>query len=156
MNINATFFAELLAFCIFVFITYRYIWPSMANLLEERRQEIADGLEAASQSQRKLEEASEESIKIVNEAKTEASTLISQAGSRADQVVEEAKDQATDEAKKIKDAASADIEQSTNRAKEGLKDEVAALVLAGAQKILDKEIDEESNKEIIDSLIKEI
>ena len=53
MNINATFFAELLAFCIFVFITYRYIWPSMENLLEDRRKEISDGLEAASQSQRK-------------------------------------------------------------------------------------------------------
>ena len=65
MNINATFFAELLAFCIFVFITYRYIWPSMENLLEDRRKEISDGLEAASQSQRKLEEANKESATIL-------------------------------------------------------------------------------------------
>ena len=79
MNINATFFAELLAFCIFVFITYRYIWPSMENLLEDRRKEISDGLEAASQSQRKLEEANKESATILDEAKAEASSLINQA-----------------------------------------------------------------------------
>ena len=83
MNINATFFAELLAFCIFVFITYRYIWPSMENLLEDRRKEISDGLEAASQSQRKLEEANKESAMIIDEAKAEASSLINQANSRA-------------------------------------------------------------------------
>ena len=124
MNINATFFAELLAFCIFVFITYRYIWPSMENLLEDRRKEISDGLD--------------------------------QANSRADQIVDEAKEQAAEEAKKIKLSAEADIEQSANKAKDGLRDEVAALVIAGAQKILDKEINAKANKDIIDSLIKKI
>ena len=156
MNINATFFAELLAFCIFVFITYRYIWPSMANLLEDRRKEISDGLEAASQSQRKLEEANKESTVILDGAKVEASSLINQANSRADQIVDEAKDQAVEEAKKIKLSAEADIEQSANKAKDGLRDEVAALVIAGAQKILDKEINAKANKDIIDSLIKKI
>ena len=156
MNINATFFAELLAFCIFVFITYRYIWPSMENLLEDRRKEISDGLEAASQSQRKLEEANKESATILDGAKTEASSLINQANARADQIVDEAKEQAVEEAKKIKLSAEADIEQSANKAKDGLRDEVAALVIAGAQKILDKEINAKANKDIIDSLIKKI
>ena len=100
MNINATFFAELLAFCIFVFITYRYIWPSMENLLEDRRKEISDGLEAASESRRKLEEANKESATILDGAKAEASSLINQANSRADQIVDEAKEQAVEEAKK--------------------------------------------------------
>ncbi len=157
MNINATFFAELLAFCIFVFITYRYIWPSMENLLEDRRKEISDGLEAASHpSQRKLEEANKESATILDGAKAEASSLINQANSRADQIVDEAKEQAVEEAKKIKLSAEADIEQSANKAKDGLRDEVAALVIAGAQKILDKEINAKANKDIIDSLIKKI
>ena len=156
MNINATFFAERLAFCIFVFITYRYIWPSMENLLEDRRKEISDGLEAASQSQRKLEEANKESATILDGAKAEASSLINQANSIADQIVDEAKEQAAEEAKKIKLSAEADIEQSANKAKDGLRDEVAALVIAGAQKILDKEINAKANKDIIDSLIKKI
>ena len=156
MNINATFFAELLAFCIFVFITYRYIWPSMENLLEDRRKEISDGLEAASQSQRKLEEANTESSKILDEAKAEASNLINQAGSRGDQILDEAKNQAVEEQKKIKASAEADIEQNINKAKEGLRQEVSALVLAGAEQILNKEVDEKANKEIVEKLIKEL
>jgi F-type H+-transporting ATPase subunit b len=156
MNINATFFAELLAFCIFVFITYRYIWPSMENLLEDRRKEISDGLEAASQSQRKLEEANTESSKILDEAKAEASNLINQAGSRGDQIIDEAKNQAVEEQKKIKASAEADIEQNINKAKEGLRQEVSALVIAGAEQILNKEVDEKANKEIVEKLIKEL
>ena len=156
MNINATFFAELLAFCIFVFITYRYIWSSMENLLEDRRKEISDGLEAASQSQRKLEEANTESSKILDEAKAEASNLINQAGSRGDQILDEAKNQAVEEQKKIKASAEADIEQNINKAKEGLRQEVSALVIAGAEQILNKEVDEKANKEIVEKLIKEL
>ena len=156
MNINATFFAELLAFCIFVFITYRYIWPSMENLLEDRRKEISDGLEAASQSQRKLEEANTESSKILDGAKAEASNLINQAGSRGDQILDEAKNQAVEEQKKIKASAEADIEQNINKAKEGLRQEVSALVIAGAEQILNKEVDEKANKEIVEKLIKEL
>ena len=156
MNINATFFAELLAFCIFVFITYRYIWPSMENLLEDRRKEISDGLEAASQSKRKLEEANTESSKILDEAKAEASNLINQAGSRGDQILDEAKNQAVEEQKKIKASAEADIEQNINKAKEGLRQEVSALVIAGAEQILNKEVDEKANKEIVEKLIKEL
>lgn len=128
----------------------------MENLLEDRRKEISDGLEAASQSQRKLEEANTESSKILDEAKTEASNLINQAGSRGDQIIDEAKNQAVEEQKKIKASAEADIEQNINKAKEGLKQEVSALVIAGAEQILNKEVDEKANKEIVEKLIKEL
>ena len=123
MNVNATFFAELLAFSIFIFITYRYLWPSFSSILDSRREEISKGLEAASESQKKLEEA---------------------------------KTQATEEQLKIKSATEADIEQNVTKAKENLKQEVSSLVLAGAAKILEKEVDAESNKQIIDDLIKEL
>ena len=156
MNVNATFFAELIAFCLFIFITYRYLWPSFSNILEARQEEISEGLEAASQSLRKLEEANEESRKLVEDAKSEASSLIAQAGTRGDQIVDEAKTQAIEEQKKIKDSAEADIEQNITKAKEGLREEVAALVIAGAEQILNKEVDESSNKDIVDALIKEL
>ena len=156
MNVNATFFAELIAFCIFIFITYRYLWPSFSSLLDARQEEIAGGIEAASQSQRKLEEANEESRKLIEDAKSEASNLINLAGTRGDQIVDEAKNQATEEQKKIKASAEADIEPNLTKAKEGLIQEVAALVISGAEKILNKEVDEKSNKEIVDALIKEL
>ena len=82
MNVNATFFAELLAFSIFIFITYRYLWPSFSSILDARQEEISKGLEAASQSQRRLEEAEDQSKKMIEDAKSEASTLINQAGTR--------------------------------------------------------------------------
>ena len=82
--------------------------------------------------------------------------MINQAGIRADQIVDEAKIQAGDEAKKIKESAESDIQQSANKAKDVLRDDVAALVLAGAGKILNKEIDEKANKQIVDDLIKEL
>ena len=69
MNVNATFFAELLAFSIFIFITYRYLWPSFSSILDERRDEISKGLEAASESQKKLEEAQDQSRKMIEDAK---------------------------------------------------------------------------------------
>ena len=156
MNVNATFFAELLAFSIFIFITYRYLWPSFSSILDERRDEISKGLEAASESQKKLEAAQDQSRKIIEDAKSEASTLLNQAGTRGDQIVEEAQTQATEEQQKIKLAAEADIEQNVSKAKETLKQEVSSLVLAGATKILEKEVNAESNKEIIDDLIKEL
>ena len=156
MNVNATFFAELLAFSIFIFITYRYLWPSFSSILDARQEEISKGLEDASQSQRTLEEAEDQSKKMIEDAKSEASTLINQAGTRGDQIVEEAKTQASEEQQKIKTAAEADIEQNVSKAKENLKQEVSALVIAGASKILEKEVDEKSNKEIIDELIKEL
>ena len=124
--------------------------------MEDRRKEISDGLEAASQSQRKLEEANTESSKILDEAKAEASNLINQAGSRGDQILDEAKNQAVEEQKKIKASAEADIEQNINKAKEGLRQEVSALVIAGAEQILNKEVDEKANKEIVEKLIKEL
>ena len=87
MNVNATFFAELLAFSIFIFITYRYLWPSFSSILDERRDEISKGLEAASESQKKLEDAQDQSRKMIEDAKSEASTLINLAGTRGDQIV---------------------------------------------------------------------
>ena len=78
MNVNATFFAELLAFSIFIFITYRYLWPSFSSILDSRREEISKGLEAASESQKKLEEAEDASRKMIEDAKNEASSLINQ------------------------------------------------------------------------------
>ena len=96
------------------------------------------------------------SRKMIEDAKNEASSLINQAGSRGDQIVEEAKTQAIEEQLKIKSATEADIEQNVTKAKENLKQEVSSLVLAGAAKILEKEVDAESNKQIIDDLIKEL
>ena len=156
MNFNFTLIGQLLAFILFVWFCMRYIWPPMLRILEEREKEIADGLNAASEGKRELEEASVKKKEILKDAKEEAAELINQAGQRANQLVEDAKTNAQKEAEKIKVSAQNDLEQSTKRAREELRSEVATLAVAGAEKILNSEIDEKKNSELIDELTKEL
>ena len=156
MNFNFTLVGQLLAFILFVWFCMKYVWPPMLKILEEREKEIADGLNAASEGRRELEEANARKEEILGEAKKEAADLVSQANQRANQLVEEAKTSAQEEAEKIKVSAQNDIEQSTKRAREELRSEVATLAVAGAEKILNSEIDEKKNSELIDELTKEL
>ena len=156
MNFNFTLIGQLLAFILFVWFCMRYIWPPMLRILEEREKEIADGLNAASEGKRELEEASVKKKEILKDAKEEAAELINRAGQRANQLVEDAKTSAQKEAEKIKVSAQNDLEQSTKRAREELRSEVAILAVAGAEKILNSEIDEKKNSELIDELTKEL
>ena len=156
MNFNFTLVGQLLAFILFVWFCMKYVWPPMLKILEEREKEIADGLNAASEGRRELEEANARREEILGEAKKEAADLVGQANQRANQLVEEAKTSAQEEAEKIKVSAQNDIEQSTKRAREELRSEVATLAVAGAEKILNSEIDEKKNSELIDELTKEL
>ena len=156
MNFNFTLVGQLLAFILFVWFCMKYVWPPMLKILEEREKEIADGLNAASEGRRELEEANARKEEILGEAKKEAADLVGQANQRANQLVEEAKTIAQEEAEKIKVSAQNDIEQSAKRAREELRSEVATLAVAGAEKILNSEIDEKKNSELIDELTKEL
>ena len=156
MNFNFTLVGQLLAFILFVWFCMKYVWPPMLKILEEREKEIADGLNAASEGRRELEEANARKEEILGEAKKEAADLVGQANQRANQLVEEAKTNAQEEAEKIKVSAQNDIAQSAKRAREELRSEVAALAVAGAEKILNSEIDEKKNSELIEELTKEL
>jgi len=155
MNFNFTLIGQLLAI-LFVWFCMRYVWPPMLQILEEREKEVADGLEAASRGKRELEEANTQRVAIVDEAKKEAADLVGQAGQRANQMVEDAKSQAQEEADRIKTSAKADLEQAAKKAREEIRSEVSALVVAGAEKILGSEIDQEKNAEIIEEISKEL
>ena len=156
MNINATFFAELLAFCIFVFITYRYIWPSMENLLEDRRKEISDGLEAAKKADDSLEEAKLAFDKELNQAKAEAADILDKANARASQIVSDAASKAEAEAEKILTSASTTIENETNKAKEELRQQMSDIIIDTTQKILGDEISKEKHEEILKKAAEEL
>ena len=156
MNFNFTLIGQLLAFVLFVWFCMKYIWPPMIKALEDREKEISDGLDAASRGKRELEEAETKKVEILNEAKNSAAELVNQANQRASQLVEDAKTAAQEEAERIKISAQSDIEQSTKRAKEELRSEVASLVVAGAEKILKAEIDEKKNSDLLDEIVKEL
>ena len=156
MNFNYTLIGQLLAFILFVWFCMKYVWPPMMKALEEREKEISDGLDAASRGKRELEEAKVKKAEVLEEAKNEAAELVSQANQRANQLVEDAKTSAEEEAERIKITAQSDIDQNTKRAKEELRSEVAALIVAGTEKILKAEIDQKKNSDLLDEIVKEL
>ena len=141
MNINFTLISQAIAFAVLIWFTVKFVWPPLLNAIEKRQKEIADGLAAASEGRSALEVAAKKSEVTLNEAKQKASEIIGQAEKRATQIVEEAKGNAKVEGERILTGAKAEIDQEVNRAKEGLRAQVSALAIAGAEKILRKEID---------------
>ncbi|QQD18282.1 F0F1 ATP synthase subunit B [Spongiibacter nanhainus] len=152
MNINLTLIGQSIAFLFFVWFTYAFVWGAIRKMMEEREKQIADGLDAADRAGRDLELAQEKATKQLREAKAEAASIIEAANKRANQIVDEAKDNARTEGERIKAAAQAEVEQEVNRAKEALRAQVAALALAGAEKVLDASIDESVHKDMVDKL----
>ncbi len=156
MNINLTLIGQMIAFVCFVVFCMKYVWPPIIAAMAEREKKIADGLAAADRASHDLELAQEKAVERLKEAKEEAAGIIDAANKRANQVVEEAKDAAVVEADRVKAAAQAEIEQEANRAREHLRGEVAALSLAGAEKVLGAAIDREAHKELVDKLAAEL
>lgn len=156
MNINATLIGQSIAFFLFVLFVMKYVWPPLIAALDERKKTIADGLAAAERGQHEQELAEKAAEKHIKEAKEQAAEIVSQAQKRATEIVEEAKDDAKEEAHRIVTAANAEIEQEVNRAKEHLRQQVAAITIAGAEKVLKREINESAHNDIVDELIAQI
>ncbi len=156
MDITLTIIGQSVAFFVFWWFCAKYVWPLFMNVMEERRQKIADGLEAAARAQKDLELAQAKSTDQLKEAKIEAAGIIELANKRGSQIVEEAKDQAKVEARRIITGAQAEIEQEVNRAKEALRAQVSAIAIAGAEKILEGAIDQAANEEMLNQLASEL
>ncbi len=156
MNINLTLIGQMIAFVGFVWFCMKFVWPPIIAAMKEREQKIADGLAAADRASHDLELAQEKAVERLKEAKHEAATIVDSANKRANQMVDEAKEAAVVEADRVKAAAQAEIEQETNRAREQLRGEVAALSLAGAEKVLGAAIDKQAHAELVDKLASEL
>lgn len=156
MNINLTLIGQLLAFVLFVMFTKKYVWTPIIAALDARKGTIADGLAAAERGQHEQELAKQRSAEAMREAKAEAAEIVGMAQKRASEIVDEAKGDARDEGERILAAARAEIEQEANRAREDLREKVSELAVAGAEKILRREIDAEAHRDILDGVAKQI
>jgi len=156
MNINLTLVAQMISFVVFVWFTMKFVWTPIMAALEERKSEIADGLAAAERGQHEQELAKNRARDVLHEAKMQASDIVSQAHKRAAEIVDEAKDNAQAEGARILTAAKADVEQEAARAREQLRERVAELAVAGASKILQREVDVKAHKKIVVSLAEQI
>ena len=156
MNINATLLAQAVVMIVFVAICWRYIYPPILSVMQEREKKISDGLEAAKKADDSLEEAKLAYEKELSQAKAEAAEILDKANTRASQIVSDASSKAEAEADKIMAAASTNIENETNKAKEELRQQMSDIIIDTTQKILDDEISKEKHEEILKKAAKEL
>jgi|SRR5688572_21158032 len=156
MNLNLTLIAQAITFATFIWITVRFIWPYMLRAIEARQKTIADGLAAAEQGRRSLESSTRQAEDAVAQARSRAGEIISQAEKRAAQLVDEARNAAREEGHRELAAARAEIEQEFTRAREQLRDHVASLAVAGAEKILRREVDARAHGELLESIKRQL
>ena len=156
MNINFSLIAQAVAFALFIWFTVRFVWPPLLGAIEARQKQIADGLAAGEQGRKSLELSTRQAEEAVKEARSRAAEIVSQAEKRAAQLIEEAKGAAKDEGAREKAAAKAEIGQEVQRARELLREQVAALAVAGAEKILRREVDARSHAELLDGIKKQL
>lgn len=152
MNINMTLIGQSITFAIFVWFCMKFVWPPIVNALEARKKQIADGLAAADRGKHELELAAKRASESLHEAKQKSAEIIAQAEKRAVQLIDEAKNAAKEEGDRMIAAAKAEIEQEGHRAREALRSDVAALVVAGAGKILRREVNPQAHADLLEAI----
>ena len=156
MDINATLFGQTIAMVVFVWFCMKFIWPPLLEAIENRQKQIEEGLAAADRGQERLEQAQAEAEEIVADARRQATSILDQANARANEIVADGKSSGEKERERQITAAQAEIEQETNRAREELRGQVSAIAVAGAEKILRREVDAKTHEDILGKLASEL
>jgi F-type H+-transporting ATPase subunit b len=156
MNLNFTLVAQALVFASFIWFTAKFVWPHMSRAIETRQKTIADGLAAADQGRRALEQSTRQAETAISQARGRAAEILAQAEKRAAQLVDEARSAAKEEGNREKAAAKAEIAQEVSRAREQLRDQVAALAVAGAEKILRREVDAKAHSDLLETIKRQL
>ncbi|TWT22559.1 F0F1 ATP synthase subunit B [Luteimonas marina] len=156
MDINLTFIIQGLAFFAVAWLVMKYGWPHIMAAIEERQRKIAEGLAAADNAQKNLAQAEEKVADELKAARAKANEIIEQAHQRANQIVDAAKAEAIAEGDRQKALVEAEIAASANRAREDLRRQVSSLAVAGAEKLLRREIDANAHKALLDELASEL
>ncbi|WP_036772328.1 F0F1 ATP synthase subunit B [Photorhabdus australis] len=156
MNINATILGQAIAFVLFVMFCMKFVWPPIMAAIEKRQKEIADGLSSAERAKKDLDLAQANATDQMKRAKAEAQVIIEQANKQKAQILDDAKVEADQERNRIVAQARAEIDAERKRAREELRKQVAMLAIAGAEKIIERSVDEAANSDIVDKLVAEL
>ena len=156
MNINATLFAQMITFGILIWVTMKFIWPPLAQAMDERAQRIAEGLAAADRAKAELQDANARVDEEIKKARVQASEIIDKAQQQANLIMDKAKADALLEAARQKAIAQTEIDGMVGKAREALRSQVATLAVQGAQKIIQREINADAHKALLDQLVTEI
>jgi F-type H+-transporting ATPase subunit b len=156
VDINMTLIGQSIAMIVFVWFCMKFIWPPLLAALEERQQQIEEGLAAADKGKELLVKAAAEADEIVVEARKQATSILDSANSRANEIVADGKLHGVKERERQLSVAKAEIEQEANRAREELRGQVSAIAIASAEKILNREIDGKAHDDILGKLAQEL
>lgn len=156
MNINATLISQFVVFFILVLVVMKFIWPPLIKAIEERRTKIAEGLAAAEESVAAQASAEAEVDGLIKNAHLEAANLVGKAQQQADSLITKSKEDSKEVGQREIDAARAKIEAELNQVKESLRQQVIALSIQGASKIIEKEVDETTHAKMLDELAKQL
>lgn len=156
MNINATIIGQAMVFAVLIWFSWRFIWPPLMKAVEDRQKKIAEGLAAAERGQTELQSAHGEAQSIVAGAREQAKKIVDQAHKREVEIVEEARSTAVEEGKRIIEGSRQDAQQEKARARDELRKDVATLAVAGASRLLQREIDPKAHADLIEQLAREI
>ena len=156
MSITATLIIQMIVFLILIWFTMKFVWPPIMAALDERARKIADGLSAADKAKAELAQANKRVEEQLAAARTDATQRLADAERLAQSMVEEAKGRANDEGAKIIAAARAEAEQESTKAREALREQVAALAVKGAESILKREVNAGVHAELLSRLKAEL
>jgi F-type H+-transporting ATPase subunit b len=156
VNLNATLFAQLIVFFVLAWVTMQFVWPPIVKALDERAQKIADGLAAADKAKTDLANAEKKAVDELKKARESAAELRSGAEKQGTQIVEEARAEAARIIAAAREAAEAEAGVAAQRAREALREQVATLAVAGAEKILRKEINAQAHADLLAQLKSEL
>lgn len=156
MNITVTLLAQMIAFALLIWFVNKVMWGPLSGIMEARQKRIADGLAAAEKGKHEQELAEKRAKEVLKEAKDQAAEIVAQGQKRAAEIVEEAKETARSEGERIVAAANAEIEREVNQAKEVLRAQVAVLAVAGAEKVLKREIDAKAHDALLSDVAAQI
>jgi F-type H+-transporting ATPase subunit b len=156
MNLNITLVIQLLVFLILGWITMKFIWPPLIAAIEARQRKIADGLISAEKAERSLAEATASATDIIKEARVQANKIVEQANRRSSELVEDARGSAIVEGQRLISDARNEVTLESNRAREQLRREVGAIAVAGAAKLLCREVDANTHADLLEALVVEI
>jgi F-type H+-transporting ATPase subunit b len=156
MNINATLFGQAVVFAILIWFTVKFIWPPLLKAIEDRQKKIAEGLAAAERGQKELQQSHGDAAVIVNEAREKALKIVDKANRRSNEIIDEARVTAISEGQRLVGDARQEVQLEQSRARDALRKDVARLAVAGASRLLEREIDPKAHAELIEKLATEI
>jgi F-type H+-transporting ATPase subunit b len=156
MNLNITLVIQLVVFLILGWITMKFIWPPLIAAIEARQRKIADGLISAEKAEKSLAEAKASATDIIKEARVQANKIVEQANRRSSELVEDARGSAMVEGQRLLADARNEVTLESNRAREQLRREVGAIAVAGAAKLLGREVDASTHADLLETLVVEI